>query len=414
MFLCALLSLAVCASPAVAAEPVGCPTPVGATEPSPVTASSPRDGVIDLVVAAPAGSAIAVGECTRISRTPLAGVTATDGTTRFDELVAWACERVYRQFYATIRTPQGVESIGLAEIATPPCTDRFSLTGPRRVKVGAPVRALLTDAWGTGDVRGRFCVISPRGRKRCKSVRLGVAERKRSLPFTATKRGTWTAQFTRAGVVKTLRIAAGSGTPAPAKLPRVVATGDSTMLGVATSLAEELAGEVDVLERTNPGSGISSAGDPWRGYAASQARLKPRLVVWSLGVAEGYTMQGIECCGEAWQAEYSERLARALASYRRGGAKVLLVTPPVPRDPRRGAIVAVATAMVVKAGESTPGVSLARIDQLVSPNGYAETIRYRGSDVAIRNPDGIHLNRAGQAIAAGALAPTVRRLLAEA
>ncbi len=48
------------------------------------------------------------------------------------------------------------------------------------------------------------------------------------------------------------------------------------------------------------------------------------------------------------------------------------------------------------------------MDQLFSPSGYTETIRYRGRDVDVRTADGIHLNVSGTAIAAKVIADVLR------
>jgi hypothetical protein len=48
------------------------------------------------------------------------------------------------------------------------------------------------------------------------------------------------------------------------------------------------------------------------------------------------------------------------------------------------------------------------MDLLFTPNGYREVMRYRGRDVHVREADGIHLNVAGTAIAARAVAQAIR------
>ena len=44
-----------------------------------------------------------------------------------------------------------------------------------------------------------------------------------------------------------------------------------------------------------------------------------------------------------------------------------------------------------------------RTDVLFSPDGYRDVMRWRGRDVRVREPDGIHLNVSGTAIAASAI-----------
>jgi hypothetical protein len=49
------------------------------------------------------------------------------------------------------------------------------------------------------------------------------------------------------------------------------------------------------------------------------------------------------------------------------------------------------------------------MDQLFSPFGYQDAIRYRGRRVRVREIDAIHLNVAGTAIAAQVVADAIRR-----
>ena len=49
-------------------------------------------------------------------------------------------------------------------------------------------------------------------------------------------------------------------------------------------------------------------------------------------------------------------------------------------------------------------MTVLRADLIFSPNGYRDVMRYRGAKVRVREPDGVHLNVAGTAIAATAIA----------
>ena len=63
---------------------------------------------------------------------------------------------------------------------------------------------------------------------------------------------------------------------------------------------------------------------------------------------------------------------------------------------------------VERAAQDLRSVTVIRIDLLFSPGGYSDTIRYQGRDVRVREPDGVHLNVAGTAIAAKAVAQVIR------
>ncbi len=63
----------------------------------------------------------------------------------------------------------------------------------------------------------------------------------------------------------------------------------------------------------------------------------------------------------------------------------------------------------MRAGTNMTGVTVLRMDRLFTPNGFTETIRYRGRDVRVRTADGIHLNVSGTAIAAKVIATALRK-----
>ena len=54
------------------------------------------------------------------------------------------------------------------------------------------------------------------------------------------------------------------------------------------------------------------------------------------------------------------------------------------------------------------GVTILRMDRLFSPDGYQESIRYRGRAVDVREPDRIHPNVSGTAIAATVISRLLR------
>ena len=98
-----------------------------------------------------------------------------------------------------------------------------------------------------------------------------------------------------------------------------------------------------------------------------------------------------------------------MQSYLRGGrARVVWLTPPEPRYGPRAAITHAVNVAVERAAQDLRSVTVIRIDLLFSPGGYSDTIRYQGRDVRVREPDGVHLNVAGTAIAAKAVAQVIR------
>ncbi len=139
------------------------------------------------------------------------------------------------------------------------------------------------------------------------------------------------------------------------------------------------------------------------------------MTVISIGANDAWPMTtagGAEhaCCDEPWIAEYAVRVRSMMRSYlRRGRGRVIWLTLPVPRDQRRVQIFAAVNHAILRAAAGLDGVTIMRMDTLFSPGGYQETISYRGNEVDVREPDGIHLNVSGTAIAAKAIVDELLR-----
>jgi hypothetical protein len=130
----------------------------------------------------------------------------------------------------------------------------------------------------------------------------------------------------------------------------------------------------------------------------------------SIGGAEGGTMatpggRSVMCCDEPWVAEYSRRVRSLARTYARDGhGRVLWLTQPAPRDPRVALVVDAVNAAIVRAAQASKDVVVVRLDTIFTPNGYTNTVRYRGRTVHVRQDDGLHLSIAGTAIAAREIA----------
>ena len=184
------------------------------------------------------------------------------------------------------------------------------------------------------------------------------------------------------------------------------------MQGVESFLADELGDDATVISDVHPGLAISNH-NPLLPIALQQvARVRPRSTVVSVGAVEGYAMRGTDCCDEAWMTEYARRVREVMVAYRqRGRGHVFWLTIPGPSDPRRVPIVAAVNRAIVLAAGQLAGVRVLRMDLLFTPDGYRESMRYRGRNVRVREGDGIHLNVAGTAIAARAVAQALRETL---
>jgi len=185
------------------------------------------------------------------------------------------------------------------------------------------------------------------------------------------------------------------------------------MQGIDSFLADELGDGAKVQSDVRPGTGISKPLGPWATLASTQTkRLRQAVAVVSLGVADGFPLRvgdgaTQECCGTAWIAEYARRVRAIMTTYlRRGRARVLWLTLPIPKGPR--AVTDAVNRSILHAAEGLAGVNVLRMDLFFTPDGFRDVMPYRGRDVDVREEDGIHLNITGTAIAAKLVAAALR------
>lgn len=256
----------------------------------------------------------------------------------------------------------------------------------------------VIDRFGLGGTSVRVCA------RRCRPLRFAPAVTVRSVTLAVGERVT---VRTRYGTTSR-RISPRGETP---PVPSVLATGDSTMTGVESFLADELGDDADVISGVLPGGRLSGEENGWLRVAREQvARDRPDLVVLSIGANEGFSVDGRQCCYPAWVNAYAKRMRAVLRIYRQGGrAQVLVATIQLPRFPERVPVTVATNEGIRRAA----GDQVIALDEVFTPDGYRETMPYRGRRVRVRASDGIHLNASGQAIAArliaAALAPLIRR-----
>jgi len=332
----------------------------------------------------------------------------------FPEATVWRCDRPGRRFESTEVRSDGTRASGSFEIRTGTCAQRFKLSKPSRVARGAVARVRVIDRWKIGAIRTQLCITPPGGRAACRSLVFARAVDIRSRHFRATRKGRWRIELRVRGYRERTTIAVGSGVAALRAAPIVLATGDSTMQGIDSFLADRLGEQARVRSDVHPGTGISN-GSGWVPRAKRQAqRFKPKTTVISLGAGEGYPMRTpsgtqVQCCGPPWLAEYTRRVTAMMKSYLRGGAgKVLWLTAPTPRSVPLAAVTVQINKAILMAADGMPGVKVLRLDLLFTPFGFTDVIRYRGRDVRVRQVDGLHLNEAGTAIAAEVIKGVIR------
>jgi uncharacterized protein len=379
-------------------------------------ANTNRIGLVDLHFFQAGGGPVTYYEC-RGGRARRLGVRAVqdDAITSLNGATAWRCDRLTRNFVATAPRPDGSLARGSSSVRTSSCARRFRLDMPRRVARGRLAHIRIVDRWGSGGISTELCVAPPHGRLACHGVVLAAAARAATRRLRPAAAGRWRVELrVRGRRVRRGALAVGVRTAALPAPPTLLATGDSTMQGVESFLADELGDEATVVPDVRPGLAISKR-DELRPIARSDvARVAPRTTVVSIGAAEGWAMRAgdgraHDCCDEAWVTEYARRVRQIMRVYRRHGrGRVLWLTIPAPADPARIPITAAVNRAIVRAGERLAGVRVLRMDLLFTPDGYREVMRHRGRDVRVREADGIHLNVAGTAIAARAVAQALR------
>jgi hypothetical protein len=197
-------------------------------------------------------------------------------------------------------------------------------------------------------------------------------------------------------------------------------TGDSLSMPLDAELARRLSGDGVKVERDpHVGTGISKTGlSDWGELATKQAReVEPDAVVVFIGANEGFALPGpggkdVDCCGPGWAAQYAYRARSMIDTYRRGGAaRVYWLTVPAPRDADRARVIRAVDAAIAVAAE--PYRAQARVldmSALFTPGfRYRDAMEVEGRRRLVREPDGIHLNDAGAALAADAVEGALAR-----
>jgi hypothetical protein len=338
---------------------------------------------------------------------------APDAATTFKDAVTWRCARLFRRFEAASTLPDGTTATGAYSIRTPSCATRFALRVPRRLVPGSRGTIRVVDRWGNGGVSPQLCIRPPGAAGDCSAFRLRRAITVATRPFRAVARGRWRVELRIRGHRVQRSIAVGeaaSSIPPPA----VLATGDSMMQGIDSFLADELGDTATVHSDVHPGTGISKPGGPWATLPARQVkRLHPSATVVAIGAVDGFPLPAadgstVECCGAGWIATYTQRVRQTMLTYRRKGrGRVIWLTLPIPRGPR--AVTDAVNLSVLAAATGLPRVSVLRLDQVFTPDGFRDVMPYRGRELRVRAVDGIHLNVAGTAIAARLVAVELRR-----
>jgi lysophospholipase L1-like esterase len=386
---------------------------------SQLAAATNRTGLIDLYFFGADGAPVTFYECAG-GRARLIGVrtaTANGGQeTPFYAAASWLCDRQVREFAATATPPGEPPQHGITSVSTESCARRFALQVPSRVAVGQPAAVGIVDRWQLGGTAVALCLRPPHGRRHCRRVTLPILVTAARVPIRPRRRGDWQVQLRIGPFSQRERFAVGV-TPVPVRaVPTVLVTGDSTAGGVDSALADDLGARADVLSDVKPGASIS--GGYWTAaFASAQlAAYDPAVTVLSIGANEGFPLTSatgatLNCCSAAWTARLAGLVRGLMNIYRAGHARVIFLTIPLPLRPVAVTVTQAVNAAIVSAATGLARVQVLRMDLLFTPDGYQPAIRYRGKEVQVREPDGIHLNPAGTAIEAQRVAAVLRARL---
>lgn len=203
-------------------------------------------------------------------------------------------------------------------------------------------------------------------------------------------------------------------------LETLLVTGDSLATPLDLELGQRLASDgVEVIRDPHLATGISRDDlVDWGKLSATQAATEePDAVVVFIGANEGLPMPGlggeeVSCCGPEWAAVWANRARQMMDNYSRAGAaKVYWLTVPTARDPDRAPIVeAVNAAVYAAAAPWRSQVRVIDLGEIFTPGDrFRDAIEVDGRETIVREPDGIHLNDAGSALAADAVESALAR-----
>lgn len=374
-----------------------------------VAATTP--GQVSATVRAPRGTVVTVREPG--AATPPLVRTLKRERLKLPRVAPWDCARRDRSFVFDLALPAGAAPAQVTRsVRTPGCARRLAVRiTPARA--GQQLRATVTDRFGLGGMTARVCAKGPAGPQRCAdatlaagkrsaTARLGRARAGRTVvtltnPWGAERRATLTARSASSGF-------------------RLLATGDSMIQIIDSYLDQRLGSRKGrVTSDAHISTGISKpAMLNWTRHArGSASSVKPDVTVVFLGANDGFPMNGVACCGDAWSRIYAGRVEAMMRSYLRGGrGRVIWLTLPAPRGGNFATVFrGVNEAILLAASRFRDDqVTVLDLRKTFTPGGaYRGSIRWNGQTRQVRQSDGVHLNTAGASIAAELIIRQLRR-----
>jgi hypothetical protein len=201
--------------------------------------------------------------------------------------------------------------------------------------------------------------------------------------------------------------------------PRVLVTGDSMIDRISAQTKRALQQrrqEAKVIADVHAGTGVTK---PWRrswlDYAPFQIRRdRPRATVVMIGANDGFPLlddrgREVSCCRRAWVDAYARDAGDMMNSYTEKGRRVYWLTLPAPDDETRYVNYAAVNGALAQAARRYDRVRLLDMVELFTPGyRYRRRMMVDGKRVAVREPDGVHFNRTGAAVAVRAVRRALR------
>ena len=324
--------------------------------------------------------------------------------------------RPTRRFAATAPKPDGTLAAGTYSVRTMSCTDRFAAAsrGPR---AGRLLRVRVADSWEIGGIRPLLCITPPGGRRSCERLRFPRAVAVASRRYRANTRGRVLVEVRvrdRRVRSTTIAVGLGGGGPASALRRSILATGDSMMQGIDGFLADDLGEAARACaatcdrDRDRQGPGVAGlvgrAGLPLPAASHGDGDRRERGLA-----ADRRPRRRGEMRGEQWEDEYVRRVRAMMQTYlRRGDGRVVWLMLPAPSGERqdtdlRGGQPRGAARRRRPRGRHGPAHGPA-----LQPRRLPRACAGAAATSASREPDGVHLNVPGTAIAAEAIVRALR------
>jgi hypothetical protein len=149
----------------------------------------------------------------------------------------------------------------------------------------------------------------------------------------------------------------------------------------------------------------------WVAHARRSARRwHPDVVVIFIGGNEGFPFGSVDCCGRPWIAEFARRVRTVMNNFGDdGAAQVYWLSLPAPQPAgHRRTWKAENVALLRAARGLDPWTQVLDMSAIFTPGFvYRDAMPINGQLTTVREPDGIHLNDAGGALAAQAVVQTM-------